>query len=197
MFSLNKRKMTWSEIILISSYEQWDIGPFLRIELPHQPFAIKEGDKARTFRENMKSFMWIMVLLCHVELHRLKPKTACMLQSRLFRWQSHSLLAQYFVVFSLLFFCCCWCWNTASRVHLHQWLQSFDQHSLEYLFYSKKETKKNTEVVFFWSQNENRGIESFLTWNCKTVNLKLSLSVSVPAIKETNIRGKHFSITNS
>lgn len=61
--------------------------------------------------------------------------------------------------------------------------------SLKYLFIqtNKKKWEEKTEqkthelkLCSFETKTKNRGIESFLTWNCKTVNFKLSVYLLQP-----------------
>lgn len=179
-------KEKWHDlrIILISSYEQWEMLDYSSDTalLPYQAHSLRKKLRKPLSRV-WRIFMWIMVLLCHVELHRLKPKTTCMLQ--LFVPMAISFIACIFSLFFIFFFA-----GTYSRMHLHQRLQSHTLkciNSLKYLFIQtnkkirgKNKKKHELKLCSFETKTKNRGIESFLTWNCKTVNFKLSVYLLQP-----------------
>lgn len=182
-------KEKWHDlrIILISSYEQWEMLDYSsdKILLPYQAHSLRKKQRKPLSRV-WRIFMWIMVLLCHVELHRLKPKTTCMLQ--LFVPMAISFIAcTFFSFFSSCFFSPELITNasspTTTKSHTLKCINS-----LKYLFIQTnkkmrgKNRKKKHELKLcsFETKTKNRGIESFLTWNCKTVNFKLSVYLLQP-----------------
>lgn len=171
-------KEKWHDlrIILISSYEQWEKLDYSsdKILLPYQAHSLRKKQRKPLSRV-WRIFMWIMVLLCHVELHRLKPKTTCMLQ--LFVPIAISFIAcTFFSFFFILFFFLLpelitnASSPTTTKSHTLKCINS-----LKYLFIQtnkknerKKQRKKNTwiEAVFLWNQNEK-------SWNWIISYMKL------------------------
>lgn len=178
--------MTWSSDNLdFIIWAMRDAGLFFRQNIAAISSSQLEEEAAKAIVESMENF--------HVNYGFIMSRRASQIETKdhvhVATVCSNGNLIHRLYIF--LFFSSCFFFRrNLSRMHLHQRLQSHTLkciNSLKYLFIQtnkkmrgKNRKKHELKLCSFETKTKNRGIESFLTWNCKTVNFKLSVYLLQP-----------------